>query len=149
MDCSTPGLPVLHYLPEFAQTHVHWVSDAIQPSHLLLTPSPTFNLSQYHSPFQWVSCIRWPKCWSFSFSISPSSEYSWLISFRIDCFDRLALQGTLKCLLQHRSTKASILQWSAIFMVQLSQLYMTTGKTTALTIWTFVGKLMSLPSYAV
>ena len=89
-------------------------------------------------------CIRWPKCWSFSFSISPSNEYSGLISFRIDWFDLLAVQGTLKSLLQHHSSKASILRHSAFFMVQLSHLYMTTGKTTTLTIWTFVAKVISL-----
>ena len=91
-----------------------------------------------------VLCIRWPKCWSFSFSISPSNEYSGLISFRIDWFDLLAVQGTLKSLLQHHSSKASILWCSAFFMVQLSHPYMTTGKTIALTIWTFVNKVISL-----
>ena len=89
-------------------------------------------------------CIRWPKHWSFSFSISPSNEYSGLISFRIDWFDLLAIQGTLKNLLQHHSPKASVLQCSAFFRVQLSDPYMTTGKTITLTIWTFVGKVMSL-----
>ena len=89
-------------------------------------------------------CIRWPKYWSFSFSISPSNEYSGLISFRIDWFDLLAVQGTLKSLLQHHSSKASILQRSAFFIVQLSHPYMTTGKTIAFTRWTFVGKVMSL-----
>ena len=111
MDCSTPGLPVLHHLPEFAQTHVHWVSDAIQPSQLLLSPSPpAFNLSHYQDLFQWVSSslanISWPKYWSFSFSISPCNEYSGLFSFRIDGLDLLAVQGTLKSLLQHHSSKA-------------------------------------------
>ena len=89
-------------------------------------------------------CIRWPKYWSFSFSISPSCEYSGLISFGVDWFDLLAVQGTLKSLLQHRSSKASILQCSAFYMVQLSHPYMTTGKTIALTVWTFAGKVMSL-----
>ena len=89
-------------------------------------------------------CIRWPKCWSFSFSISPCNEYSGLISFRMDWLDLLAVQGTLKSLLQHHSLKASILQCSAFFIVQLSHLYMTTGKTIALTTWTFVGKVMCL-----
>ena len=89
-------------------------------------------------------CIRWPKYWSFSFSISSSSEYSGLISFRIDWFDLLAVQGSLKSLLQHHGSKASILQHSAYFMVQLSHPYMTTGKIIALTIWTFVSKVMSL-----
>ena len=91
-----------------------------------------------------VLCIRWPKYWSFSFSISPSSEYSGLISFRIDWFYLLAVQGTLKSLLQHHSSKASILQHSAFFMVQFSHPYMTTGKTIAFTRWIFVGKVMSL-----
>ena len=91
-----------------------------------------------------VLCIRWPKYWSFSFSTSPSNEYSGLISFRIDWFDLLAVQGTLKSVLQHHSSKASIFQHSAFFIVQLSHPYMTTGKTIALTRWTFVGKIMSL-----
>ena len=145
MDCSRPGFPVLHHLPELAQTHVHWVSDAIQPSHPLLSASPDFNLSP-HQGFSNESAlhIKWLKYWSFSFSISPSSEYSGLISFRIDWFDLLAVQGTLKSLLQHHSSKASILQHSVFFMVQLSHPHMTTGKITALTIWTFVGKVTSL-----
>ena len=135
MDCSTSGFPVHHQLPKLGQTHVHRVSDAIQPSHPLSSPSlPAFNLSQHHGLFQWVSsCIRWPKYWSFSFSISPSNEYSGLISFRIDWFDLFAVQGTLKSLLQQHNSKASILQCSAFFVVQLSHLYMTTGKTIALT----------------
>ena len=91
-----------------------------------------------------VLCIRWPKYWSFSFSISPSNECLRLISFRIECFDLLAVQGTLKSLLQHHSSKASVLQRSAFFIVQLLHLYMTTGKTIALTRCTFVGKVMSL-----
>ena len=109
---------------------------------LLLLPSifPSIMVFSNES----VLCIRWPKYWSFSFSISPSNEYSGLISFRIDWFDLLAVQGTLKSLLQYHSSKASILQCSAFFMVQLSHLYMTTGKTMALTRWTFVGKAMSL-----
>ena len=142
MDCSTPGFPVLHYLPEFVQTHVHLVSDAIQPSHLL---SPLLLLPSIFPRIRVFSnvldlCIRWPKYWSFSFSTSPSSEYSQLISFRIDCFDLLAVKGTLKSLIQHHSSKASILWHSAFFMVQLSHPYMTTGKTIALTIWNFVRK---------
>ena len=145
MDCSTPGLPVHHQLPEPAQTHVHPVSDAIQPSHPLLSPSPAFNLSLYQGLFKWVSSSRQvAKYWSFSFSISPSNEYSGLKSFRIDWLDLLAVQGTLKSLLQHYSSKASILQCSAFFIVQLSRLYMTTGKTITFTRWTFVGKVMSL-----
>ena len=128
MHCSTPGLLVHHQLPELAQTHVHGVGDAIQPSHPLSSPfPPAFNLSQ-HQVFsnESVLCIRWPKYWNFSFSISPSNEYSGLISFRIDWFDLLAVQDTLKSLLQHHSSKASILQCSAFIMVQLSHPYMTT-----------------------
>ena len=145
MDCSTLGFPVLHYLPEFAQTHVHWFSDAIQPSHPLLPPSPpALNLSGIRvSSNESTLHIRWPKCWSFSFSISPSNEYSGFISFTIKWYDLLAVQVTLKCLLQHHSSKASILQHSAFFIVQLSYLYMTTGKNIALTRWTFVDKVMS------
>ena len=109
MDCSMPGFPVLHYLSEVAQTHVHWVSDAIQPSHPLSPPFPlALSLSQHQGLFQWVSS-----------GISPSDEYSGLISFRIDWFDFLAVQGTLKSLLQHHSSKASILWHSAFFMVQI------------------------------
>jgi len=130
MDCSTPGLPVHHQLPEFTQTHVHWVCDAIQPSHPLSSPSPsTFNLYQHQGLFsEPVLCIRWPKYWIFSFSISPSNEYSGLISFRMDWLNLLAVHGTLKSLLQHLSSKASILWHSAFFIVQLSHPYMTTGK---------------------
>ena len=145
MDCSTPGFPVHHQLPEFTQTHVHWVGDAIQPSHILSFPSPpTFNLSQHQGLFQWVSCIRWPKYWSFSFNISPSNECSRLISFRIDWLDLLSVQGTLKSLLQHHSSKASVLQCSSFFTVQLSHPYMTSGKTIGLTRRNFVSKVMSL-----
>ena len=143
-DCSTPGFPVHHQLPEPTQTHVHWVGDAIQPSHPLLSPSLAFNLSQHQSLFQWVCLlIRWPKYWSFSSSISPSNEYSGLI-FWMDWLDLLVVQGTLKSFLQCHSSKALILRCSASFMVQLSHPYMTTGKTIALTRWTFVGKIMSL-----
>ena len=140
------GFPVLHCLLEFAQTHVHWVSDAIQLSHPLSSPSlPALNLSWHQGLFQWVSSSnQGPKDWSFSFSISPSNEHSGLISSRVDCSDLFAVQGTLKSLLQHHSSKASILWDSALFMVQLSHLYMTTGKTIALTIWTFVNKVISL-----
>ena len=129
MDCSTPHLPVHHQLPEPTQTHVHCVGDSIQPSQPLSSPSPPpFNLSHIMVfPNGSVLHIRWPKDWSFRFSISPSSEYSGLISFRIDWFD-LVVQGTLKSLLQHHSSKASILQHSAFFMAQISHLYMTTGK---------------------
>ena len=146
MDCSTPGFPVHHQLLEFTQIHVHWVGGATQPSHPLSSPSPpAFNLSQ-HQGFsnESVLCIRWPKHWSFSFNISPSNEHSGLISFRMDWLDLLAVQGTLRSLLQHHSSEASILQSSAFFIVQLSHPYMTTGKTRALTRWTFVGKVMSL-----
>ena len=118
MDCSTPGFPVLHYLSEFAQTHVHWVHDAIQPSHpqlplLLLSIFPSIRVFFNELALR----IKWPQHWSFS--ISPSNEYSGLISFRIDWFDVLPVQGTLKSLLQHHGSKASIPQHSAFFMVQL------------------------------
>ena len=112
-----PGFPVHHQLPEFTQTHVHRVSDAIQPSHPLLSPSPpAFNLFQ-HQVFSSESVlrIRWSKYWSFSFSICPSNEYSGLISFRMDWLDLLAVQGTLKSLLQHHNLKASILQVLSFF----------------------------------
>ena len=139
MSCSTPGLPIHHQLLELAQTHVRRVGDAIQPSHPLLSPPPAFNLSQHQGLFnESIICIRWPKYWNFSFSINPSNEYSGLISFRIDWFDLLAVQETFKSLLQYHSSKASILQHSAFFIVQLSHPCMTTGKITALTRWTFV-----------
>ena len=145
MDYNTPDFPVLHHLPDFALTHVHWVGDAIQPSHPLLRPSPALTLSQHQRLFQWFTVyIRWPKYWSFSFSISPPSEYSGLISFRINWFDLLVVQGTLKRLLQHHNSKASILWCSAFFMVQLSHPYMTAGKTIGLNIQTFVGQVKSL-----
>ena len=128
--------------PEFTQTHVHRGGDAIQPSHPLSSPSPpAFNLSQHQGLFK---LVRWPKYWSFSFNISPFNEHPGLISFRMDWLDLVAVQGTLKSLLQHHSSKASILQRSAFFIVQLSRLYMTTGKTIALTRWTFVDKVTSL-----
>ena len=116
-DCSTPGSPVLHHFLEFAQTHVHWFCDAIQPSHPLSPPSPpAFNLYQHQGLFQWVDSFHpWPKDWSFSFSISPSNEYSVLISFRIDWFDFLAVQGTLRSFLQHHNSKALVLWCSALF----------------------------------
>ena len=145
MDCSMPGFPARHQLPELAQIHVHWVSVAIQPSCPPLPSSlPAFNLSQHQGLFQLVLHISWPKYWSFSFSIGPSNEYSALIFFRIDWFDLVAVQGTLKSLLQHYSSKESILWCSPFFMVQLSHPYMTIGKTIALTVWTFVSKVMSL-----
>ena len=135
VDCSTPRSPVHHQLLKLAQTYVHGVGDAIQPSHPLSSPSPApFNLSQHQGLFQWVVLhIRWPKYWSFSFSISPSNECLGLISFRMGWLDLLAVQGTLKSLLQHHSSKASILQHSVFFIVQLSHPYMTTGKIIALT----------------
>ena len=162
-----PGLPVHHQLPEPPQTHVHRVGKTIQPSGPLSSPSPpALNLSQHQGLFrESFLCIRWPKYWSFS--ISPSNEYSGLISFSIDWLDLhavgspcspsseysglisfsidwLDLQGTLKGLLQHHSSKASILWRSAFFTVQLSHPYITTGKTIALTRQTFVGKVKSL-----
>ena len=145
MDCSTPSFPVHHQLPELTQTHVHRVGDTIQSSHPLSSPSPPsiFPSIRIFSN-ESVCCIRWPEYWSFSLCISPSNEYSGLISFRIDWLDLLAVQGTLKSLLQHHSSKASILPHSVFFIVQLSHPYMTTGKTIALTRWTFVGKVMSL-----
>jgi len=146
MDCSTPSFPVYHQLPELAQTPVHWVSDTIQPSHPLSSLSPpVFKFSRIRV-FSNESVLRsrWPKYLSFSFSISPSNEYSGLISFRMDWLDLLAVQGTLKNLLQHHSSKASILQHSAFFTVQLSHPHMTTGKTMALTKLTFADKVMSL-----
>ena len=146
MNRSTPGLPVHHQLPEFTQIHVHRVSDAIQPSHPLSSPSPPAPTPPSIRVFSNEStlCMRWPKYWSFSFSIIPSKEIPGLISFRMDWLGLLAVQGTLKSLLQYHSSKASILQHSAFFTVQLSHPYMTTGKTTALTRWTFVGKVVSL-----
>ena len=146
MNQSTPVLPVHHRLLEFTQTHVHRVHDAIQPSHplssLFLLPPipPSIRVFSNESTLR----MRWPKCWSFSFSIIPSKEIPGLISFRMDWLDLLAVQGTLKSLLQHHSWKASILWCSALFTVQLSHPYMTTGKIIALTRRTFVGKVMSL-----
>ena len=146
MNCSTLGLPAHHQLLEFTQTHIHRVSDANQPSHPLLTPSPPApNLSQHQNLFQWVNSLHEAaKYWSCSFSIIPSKEHPGLISFRMDWLDLLAVQGTFKSLLQHHSSKAPILWLSAFFTVQLSHPYMTTGKTIALTRWTLVGKVMSL-----
>ena len=145
MDCSTPGSPVHHQHLEVAQIHVHWVDAAIQPSHPLQSPSsPALNLSQHRGlSKESVLRIRWPKYCSFSFSISPSNEHPGLISFRMDCLHLLAVQGTLKSLLQHHSSKASILR-SGFFIVQLSHPYITTGKTIALTRCTFVDKVKSL-----
>ena len=122
MNCSTPGLPVHHQLPETTQNHVHRVSDAIQPSHPLSSPSPpALNVSQHQGLSNESALrIRWPKYWNFSINISPSSEHPGLISFRMDWFDLLAVQGTYKSLLQHHSSKTSILQHSAFIVVQLS-----------------------------
>ena len=137
MNRSMPGLPVHQQLPESTQTHVHCVGDAIQPSHPLSSPSPPApNPSQHQGLFQCEESallMRWPKYWSFSFNISPANEHPGLVSFRIHWLDLLAVQGTLKSLLQHHSSKASTLQRPAFFMVQLSHPYMTTGKTIALT----------------
>uniref|UniRef100_A0AC11D2L1 Uncharacterized protein n=1 Tax=Ovis aries TaxID=9940 RepID=A0AC11D2L1_SHEEP len=145
MNCSSPGLPVHHQLPEFTQTHVHQVSDAIQPSHPLSSPSPpAANPSQHQSLLNESTLrMRWPKYCSFSFRIIPSKEHPGLISFRMDWLDLLAVQGTLKSLLQHHSSKASILQHSAFFTVQHSHPYINTGKTKALNRRTLVGKGIS------
>ena len=146
MNRSMPGLPVHHQLLEFTQTHVNRVHDTIQPSHpcrpLFLLPPipPSIRVFSNESNL----CMRWPKYWSFSFSISPAKEIPGLICFRMDSLDFLAVQGTLKSLLQHQSPKVSILWRSAFFTVQLSHPYMTTGKTIALTRQTFVGKVTSL-----
>ena len=146
MNRSTPGPPVHHQLPEFTQTHVHRVGDAIQPSHPLSFPSlpapipPSIRVFSNESTLH----MRWPKYWTFSFSIIPSIEIPGLISFRMDWLDLLAVQGTLKSLLQYHSSKASILRCSAFFTDQLSLPYMTTGKTIALTRRTLAGKVMSL-----
>ena len=146
MDCSTPGFPVLHQLPELTKL---MSIKSVMPCHhlilclpLLLLPSilPSIKVFSKESALH----IRWPKYWSFSFSISPSNEYSGLISFRMDWLDFLAIHGTLKGLLQHHSSKASILRCSAFFIVHLSHPYMTTGKAIALTRQTFFGKVISL-----
>ena len=143
MDCSTPGFPVITN----SQSLLKLMSiELVMPSNhlilchpLLLLPSifPSIRVFSNESALH----IRWPKYWSFSFSISPSCEYSGLISFRMDWLDLLAVQGTLKCLLQHHSSKASVLQHSAFFIIQLSHPYMTNGKTIAFTRWTFVGNV--------
>ena len=130
MNHSRPGLPVHHKLPEFTQTHVHRVGDTIQPSHPLSSPCPPARSPPRIRVFSNESTlsVRWPKCWSFIFSISPSNEHPGLISFRMDSLDLFAVQGILKSLLQHHSSKASIFRCSAFFTVQLSHPYMTTGK---------------------
>ena len=146
MDCSTPGLSVHHQLLEFTQL---MSTESVMPSnYLILCPSPsppTFSLSQHQGLFKWISSLHQvAEVLEFSFSISPFNEYPGLISFRMDWLDILAVQGTLRSLLQHHSSKASVLQYSAFFIVQLSYLYMTTGKTISLTRWNFTGKVMSL-----
>ena len=144
VDCSTPGFFVHHQLLKLAQTHVHWVGDAIKPSHPLLSPSPpALSLSQHQGLFKWVLHIRWPKYWRFSLNISPSSECSGLISFSIDLWDILEVQGNLKSLLQHHSSKASILRHSAFCIVQLSHPY-NYWKKHSFDKWTLVGKVISL-----
>ena len=146
MNCSTPGLPVHHQLPEFTQTQVHWVSDAIQPSHPLSSPSPPApNPSQHQGLFQWVnSSHEVAKVLEFQLQHHSLQRIPRAISFRMGWLDLFAVQGTLRSLLQHQSSKASILRRSAFFTAQLSHPCMTTGKTIALTRWTFVGKVMSL-----
>ena len=146
IDCSTPAFPVHHQLPGLSQTHVHRVGDAIKPSHPLSSPSPPApNLSQHQGLCKWVSYSQQVakvlelQLQHQSFQWTPRTD-----PFRMDWLDLLAVQGTLKSLLQHHSSKASILRHSALFIVQLSHPYMTTGKTIALTRWTFVGKVMSL-----
>ena len=141
MNRSTLGLPVHHQFPEFTQTHVHRVGDAIQPSHPLSSHSLPAPIPPRIRVFSSESALhmRWPKYWSFSLNEHPG-----LISFRMDWLDLLAFQGTRKGLVKHHSSKASILQCSAFFIVQLSHPYMATGKTITLTRWTFVGKVMSL-----
>ena len=146
MECSTPDFPVHDQLLELAQSHVHQVGDAIQPSHSLSSLSPpAFNFPSIRIfSNESVLCIRWPKYWSFTFSISPSNEYLGLISFRMDLFDLLAVQGTLKSLLQHHSSKASLLWCSVFFIVQLSYPYMTT--TVLLTAAAAAKSLQSCPT---
>ena len=148
MDCRMPGLPVHHQLLESTQTHVHWIGDAIQPSHALSSPSPpAFNLSQHQGLFpmsQFFTSGGQSTAVSASASVLPMNDYSGLISFRMDWLDLLAVQGALKSPLQHYSSKASVLQCSAFFIVQLSHPHMTAGKTKVLTRWDFVDKVMSL-----
>ena len=146
MDCSTPGLPVHHQLldlPKLMSIELVMPSNHLILCHPLLLPPSIFPRIRVFSKESSL-CIRWPKYWSFSFNISPSNEHSGLISFRMDWLDLLAVQGTLKSLLQHHSSNLSILQRLAFLIVQLSDPYMTTGKTIALTRQTFVGKVMSL-----
>ena len=139
------GFPAHQQLQELVQTYVYWPGEAIQPFHPLLSPSPpAFNLSQHQGLFRVSSSHQVAKVLELQLSISPSNEYSGLISFRMDWFDLLSVQGTLKSLLQHHSSKASIIWCSAFFIIQLSHPYVTTGKTIVLIRWTFVGKVMSL-----
>ena len=146
MECSTPGLPIPHHLLKFAQVHVHCIGDAIQPSHplmpLLFQPLLFPSIREFSNDSS--VCIIWAKYWSFSFSIRPSCEDAGLISLKNDWFDLLAVQGTLRSLLQHHSLKTSILWHFTFFIVQVSQLYVTTGKIIALTIWTFFSRVVSL-----
>ena len=146
MDCSIPGLRVHHQLPEPSQTHVHFKGDAIQPSHCLFSHSPpAFNFSQHQDLLKWVSSSHQvAKILELPLQHQSFHEHSGLIFFRMDRLDLLAVQGTLKSLLQHHSSKASILWSSAFFIVQLSHSYMTTGKNKVLTRWAFVGKVTSL-----
>ena len=146
MNLSTPGLPVHHQLPEFTQLKF---IESVMPSSLLILCHPLLLLPPIPPSIRFFSnesalCIRWPKYWSFSFSISSSNEHPGLISFRMDWLDLLAVQGTLKSLLQHHSSKASILQHSAFFTIQFSHPYMTTGRIIAMTRQTFAGKVMIL-----
>ena len=146
MDCSTPAFPVHHQLPELVQIHVHWVGDAIQPFPPLSSPCPpVLNLSQHQGPFKWVSSLHQvAKVLEFQHQHQSLNEHSALRSFMMDWLDLLAVQGTLKSLLQHHSLKASILWCSVFFIVQLSHSYMTPGKTIGWTRWTFVCKVMAL-----
>ena len=143
MDCITAGFPVPHHLPELAQVHVQLIGDVIQLSHPLL---PFFLPSVFPSirVFSNESAVRIRQSKYWNFSISPSNQHSQLISFKVDWFDLLVVQGTFKKLLQHHSLKTSILWYSAFFMVQFSHPYLITRKTLALTLWTFVSKAMSL-----
>ena len=148
MDHRTLGFPILYHLLEFAQARVHWISDAIQPSHPLSShPPPAFNPSQHQGLFQWVGSFNQvAKVLELQLQINPSNAYSGFISFRIDWFALLVVQGSHKSLLQHYSSKSSVLQWSALFTAQLSLLYRTIGKIIALTRQTFVSKVLSLLS---
>ena len=146
IDCSTPGFPVHHLLPGLTQTHVHWVCDTIQTSHPLSSPSPpAFNFSQHQGLFKWVSSSHQvAKVLGFQLQHQSLQWIFRTVSFRMTWLDLLAIQGTLKSLLKYHSSKEPVLWGSVFFIVQLSHLYMTTGKTIALSRWTFVGKVMSL-----